>query len=44
MDHTTATYLIDSAGKLRVLWDYTQLGQVDRVLADVRYVMRNPAQ
>ena len=43
VDHTTATYLIDSAGKLRLLWDYTQLGQVDRVLADVRYVMRNPA-
>ena len=44
VDHTTATYLIDSAGKLRVLWDYTQLGQVDRVLADVRHVMENPAR
>ena len=44
VDHTTATYLIDSAGRLRLLWDYTQLGQVDRVLADVRHVMRNPTK
>ncbi|ACO45226.1 SCO family protein [Deinococcus deserti] len=43
INHTTATYLIDSAGKLRVLWDYTQLPQVDRVLRDVQYVMDNPA-
>lgn len=43
VNHTTATYLIDSAGKLRVLWDYTQLPQVDRVLKDVQYVMDHPA-
>ncbi|GGK30551.1 hypothetical protein GCM10008955_25410 [Deinococcus malanensis] len=42
INHTTATYLIDSAGKLRVLWDYTQLPQVDRVLKDVQYVMDHP--
>jgi protein SCO1/2 len=39
INHTTATYLIDSAGKLRVLWDYSQLPQVDRVVADVRHVL-----
>ncbi|CAM3841703.1 SCO family protein [Deinococcus frigens] len=39
MNHTTATYLIDGAGKLRLLWDYTQLPQVDRVVADVRQVL-----
>ncbi|SEI69742.1 protein SCO1/2 [Deinococcus reticulitermitis] len=44
INHTTATYLIDSAGRLRALWDYTQMSQVERVLADVRYVMRNPLQ
>lgn len=44
MNHTTATYLIDSAGQLRVLWDYTQLPQVERVVQDVRYVMEHPAK
>lgn len=39
INHTTATYLIDREGKVRVLWDYTQLPQVDRVLADVRHVL-----
>lgn len=39
MNHTTATYLIDASGKLRVLWDYTQLPQVDRVVADVQQVL-----
>lgn len=39
MNHTTATYLIDSEGRLRVLWDYTQLPQVERVVADVRHVL-----
>ncbi|CAM3361591.1 SCO family protein [Deinococcus saxicola] len=39
MNHTTATYLIDSAGRLRLLWDYTQLPQVDRVVADVQQVL-----
>lgn len=43
INHTTATYLIDARGRLRVLWDYTQLPQVDRVLRDVRYVMAHPA-
>lgn len=42
VNHTTATYLIDSGGKLRLLWDYTQLGELERVLGDVRYVMENP--
>ncbi|GHF51115.1 protein SCO1/2 [Deinococcus metalli] len=42
MNHTTATYLIDAAGKLRLLWDYTQLPQVARVLEDVQYVMEHP--
>lgn len=44
VDHTTATYLIDSSGRLRALWDYTQMGEVDRVLSDVRYVMQNPLE
>jgi protein SCO1/2 len=39
INHTTATYLIDASGKLRVLWDYTQLPQVERVVADVRQVL-----
>ncbi|WP_243398208.1 SCO family protein [Deinococcus koreensis] len=42
INHTTATYLIDRAGRVRVLWDYTQLPQVERVLADVRYVLETP--
>ncbi|BDP42346.1 SCO family protein [Deinococcus aetherius] len=43
INHTTGTYLIDSAGKLRLLWDYTQLPQVDRVVRDIEHVMENPA-
>lgn len=43
INHTTASYLIDRNGKLRALWDYSQLPQVERVTADVRYVMQNPA-
>lgn len=43
INHTTATYLIDREGKIRVLWDYTQLPQVERVLADVRHVLETPA-
>ncbi len=39
INHTTATYLIDASGRLRVLWDYTQLPQVERVVADVRQVL-----
>ncbi|ANE43041.1 SCO family protein [Deinococcus puniceus] len=44
INHTTATYLIDAEGRLRVLWDYTQLPQVERVTADVRYVLGTPAK
>lgn len=40
INHTTATYLIDRNGKLRLLWDYTQLPQLDKVRADIREVMR----
>ncbi|GMA16979.1 SCO family protein [Deinococcus metallilatus] len=43
INHTTATYLVDASGHLRVLWDYTQLPQVDRVVRDLRYVLENPA-
>lgn len=43
INHTTATYLIDASGRLRVLWDYTQLTDVDRVVRDLRYVLENPA-
>ncbi len=39
INHTTATYLIDGSGRLRVLWDYSQLPQVERVVADVRHVL-----
>lgn len=42
VNHTTASYLIDSSGHLRVLWDYSQLPQTKRVLADIRHVMENP--
>ena len=43
VNHTPATYLIDASGRLRVLWDYTQLTQVDRVVRDLRHVLENPA-
>lgn len=39
--HTTATYLIDRAGKLRLVYDYTQLPRVDKVAADLREVLRD---
>lgn len=42
INHTTATYLIDATGHLRALWDYTQMPQVERIKADVQYVMDNP--
>lgn len=42
INHTTATYLIDASGRLRVLWDYTQLPQVDRVVRDLRHVLETP--
>ncbi|MDP9765019.1 SCO family protein [Deinococcus enclensis] len=44
VNHTTATYLVDAAGKLRVLWDYSQLPQTARVAQDMQYVIRNPAR
>jgi protein SCO1/2 len=44
INHTTATYLVDAAGKLRVLWDYSQLPQTARVAQDMQYVIRNPAR
>lgn len=40
MNHTTATYLIDRRGQLRLLWDYTQLSKLERVQADIQEVMR----
>ncbi|TSA86741.1 SCO family protein [Deinococcus detaillensis] len=40
VNHTTATYLIDKQGKIRLLWDYTQLPQLKRLEADVNEVMR----
>ncbi len=40
INHTTATYLIDDQGSLRLLWDYTQLSQLSRLQADVQEVMR----
>lgn len=42
INHTTATYLVDATGHLRVLWDYSQLPQVERIKQDVQYVMENP--
>ncbi|WP_261664876.1 SCO family protein [Deinococcus sp. Marseille-Q6407] len=44
INHTTATYLIDASGYTRVMWDYTQLPDVDRILRDVRYVMNHPRE
>ena len=42
INHTGATFLIDAAGKKRLLWDVTQLGETTRVLNDVRQVMKTP--
>ncbi len=39
INHTSATFLIDGAGRRRLLWDVTQLGNTARVLNDVREVM-----
>jgi protein SCO1 len=41
INHTSATFLIDSAGQRRLLWDYTQLTDTQRVLNDIRQVMWN---
>ncbi|WP_407568913.1 SCO family protein [Deinococcus altitudinis] len=40
INHTSATFLIDAAGKKRLLWDVTQLGETARVLRDIRQVMK----
>lgn len=40
INHTTATYLIDRTGQIRLLWDYTQMSQLDKVAADIQEVMR----
>lgn len=39
INHTAATYLIDPAGRLRLVWDYSQLPQVDKVARDLRAVL-----
>lgn len=39
INHTSATFLIDAAGRKRLLWDVTQLTETKRVLSDVREVM-----
>lgn len=41
INHTAATFLIDSGGKKRLLWDVTQLTDTARVLRDIREVMRS---
>ncbi|WP_420596808.1 SCO family protein [Deinococcus sp.] len=40
VNHTTATYLIDKEGQLRLVWDYTQLSQLDKLQADLAEVMQ----
>lgn len=40
MTHTTATYALDPQGRLRLVYDYTQVPQVDRVAADVRELLK----
>lgn len=39
INHTTGVYLIDTSGQRRVVWDYTQLTDIERVVRDVRAVM-----
>ncbi|ADY27545.1 electron transport protein SCO1/SenC (plasmid) [Deinococcus proteolyticus MRP] len=40
VSHTTGTYLVDKAGKLRLVWDYTQVNtNTRRVAQDVLAVM-----
>lgn len=39
INHTSATFLIDAAGKKRLLWDVTQLSDTGRVLRDIQHVM-----
>ncbi|WP_110888125.1 SCO family protein [Deinococcus yavapaiensis] len=40
INHTTATYVIDRTGRLRVKYDYTQMPQVDKVVNDLREVLK----
>ena len=40
INHTAATFLLDRSGRRRLLWDFTQLANTARVLADVRQVMK----
>lgn len=40
INHTTATYVIDRDGRLRVKYDYTQMPQVDKVVNDLREVLK----
>lgn len=42
INHTTASYMIDSSGFMRVMWDYTQLSDPDRIATDIAYVMQHP--
>ena len=41
VSHTTATYLVDQEGQLRLLWNYTQLNSdAQRIAQDVLAVMK----
>ena len=41
VSHTTGTYLVDKTGKLRLIWDYSQVNSdTQRVAQDVLAVMR----
>lgn len=40
VNHTTGIYLVDQFGMRRVVWDYTQLNELDRMVSDVRKVMQ----
>lgn len=37
--HTTATYAIDPQGRLRLVYDYTQMPQINRLAADMRELL-----
>lgn len=39
INHTPATYVIDRAGRLRLVYDYTQLPQVERVARDLTHLL-----
>lgn len=40
VNHTTGIYLVDAEGKLRLVWDYTQLIRREKIAQDVREVLR----